>query len=180
MADAHKKNIAKEIKRKRDAEIAKIKKGKDDAAAKAKRKEKRNALREAFRLANLGEVIKQNIIAAAPKIEYSPSVRVYDVREYHPEAPNGVFVLGGFVTELIMCFSAMYELIHAVPATAEFKFTADAIEKFLQEITAGDFGEGNCVLKLSKDLKKQFSFYGDDHVKAAEDAVELLKDPANH
>lgn len=58
MADAHKKNIAKEIKRKRDAEIAKIKKAKDDAAAKAKRKEKRNALREAFRLANLGEVIK--------------------------------------------------------------------------------------------------------------------------
>ena len=180
MADGHKKSIAREIKRRRDAEIAKIKKAKDDAAAKARRKEKRNALREAYRLANLGEIIKTNIIATAQKIEYNPSVRVYDVREYHPEGHNGIFVLGGFVTELIMCFSALYELIHAVPATAEFKFTADTIEKFLQEITAGDFGEGNCVLKLSKDIKKQFSFYGDDHAKAAEDAVELLKDPASH
>lgn len=113
-------------------------------------------------------------------MEYTSSVRVHDVREYHPEAPNGIFVLGGFVTELIICLSALYELIHAVPATAEFKFTADSVEKFLQEITAGDFGEGNCVLKLSKDIKQQFSFYGDDHAKAAEDAAELLKDPANH
>lgn len=135
VADAHMKSIAKEIKRRRDAEIAAIKKAKDDAAAKAKRKEKRNALREAFRLANLGEVIKSTILAAAPKIEYSPSVRVYDVREYYPEGPNGIVVLGGFVTELIMCFSALYELIHAVPATSEFRFTPDAMEKFLHEIT---------------------------------------------
>lgn len=46
-------------------EIAKIKKAKDDATAKAKRKEKRNALREAYRLANVGEIIKSNIIATA-------------------------------------------------------------------------------------------------------------------
>ena len=77
-----------------------------------------------------------------------------------------------------MCFSALYDLIHAVPATAEFRFTADGFERFLQEITAGDFGEGNCVLKLTKDIRSQFSFYGDDHAKAAEDAADLLKDPS--
>jgi hypothetical protein len=107
-------------------------------------------------------------------------VRVHDVREYLPEGPNGIFVLGGFVSELIMCFSALYDLIHAVPATAEFRFTADGFERFLQEITAGDFGEGNCVLKLTKDIRSQFAFYGDDHAKAAEDAADLLKDPSYH
>ncbi len=65
VANFHKNSIAKEIKRRKDVEIAKIKKAKDDATAKAKRKEKRNALREAYRLANVGEIIKSNIIAAA-------------------------------------------------------------------------------------------------------------------
>lgn len=36
------------------------------------------------------------------------------------------------------------------------------------------------MLKLSKDIKNKFSYYGGDHAKAAEDAVELLKDPASH
>jgi len=57
-ATMHKNSIAKEIKRRKDVELAKIRKAKDEAAAKAKRKEKRNALREAFKLANEGEVIK--------------------------------------------------------------------------------------------------------------------------
>jgi len=179
LATSHKNSIAKEIKRRKDVEIAKIKKAKDDAAAKAKRKEKRNALREAFRLANVGEIIKTSIIQPATKIEYTPNMRVHDLREY-PDSLNCIYVLGGFVGELIICFSALYDLIHAVPATAEFKFTADSFEKFFNEITSGDLAEGNLVLKLSKDIKSQFSYYGDDHAKAAEDAAELLKDPSYH
>jgi hypothetical protein len=46
------------MKRRRDAELAKVKKAKDDASAKSRRKEKRNALREAFRLAEVGDTIK--------------------------------------------------------------------------------------------------------------------------
>ena len=61
--------------------------------------------------------------------------RVYDVREYHPEAPVGIPVIGGFVSEMILVFTTLYELIHAVPATSEFKFTVDAMEKFIQDIT---------------------------------------------
>ena len=83
----------------------------------------------------MGQVIINTIVATASKQEYNQMTRVYDVREYHPDAPVGIPVIGGFVSEMILVFTTLYELIHAVPATSDFKFTVDAMEKFIQDIT---------------------------------------------
>jgi hypothetical protein len=38
------------------------------------------------------------------------------VREYHPTRENGIFVIGGFVGELVIVFTALYDYILANPA----------------------------------------------------------------
>lgn len=102
------------------------------------------------------------------------------MREYYVDTPASICILGGFVAELIICFSTLYDIIRSVPALAEFKFTVDGFEKFFNEITAGDFAEGNLVLKLKRDIKSEYAHYGEDHAAAAEDAAERLKDPSIH
>jgi hypothetical protein len=78
---------------------------------------------------------------------------VYDIREYHPTRENGIFVMGGFVGELLIVFTALYDYILSNPSNSDFKFTSDGIEKFLVDwMKEFDFPEGTCVIKMKEDI----------------------------
>ncbi len=66
--------------------------------------------------------------------------------------------MGGFIGELLIVFTALYDFILANPASAEFKFTSDAIEKFLVDwMKECDFPEGSCVIKMKEDIQMRVS-----------------------
>lgn len=144
---SHKNSILKEKKRKNDAEMAKKKKERDEAEAKRKRKQKRNALREAYKLANMTEQIKNDFLANAVRADMTPAVRICDVRDYQQDAPAGVHLLGGFAAELLFTLTSLYDWLQSNPAMSEFRFTAEAVEKFVTElIMKDDFAEGTLVI----------------------------------
>jgi hypothetical protein len=99
------------MKRRHDVTMAEKKRIRDEAEAKRKRKERRNALREAHKLVTMTECIKNEILIPSHRADYSPHVRVSDVRDYNPDATPGVYVLGGFAAELMYTFSGLYEWI---------------------------------------------------------------------
>ncbi len=111
IAKRHKDSIAKEMRRRHDAIQAEKKRVRDEAEAKRQRKLRRNALREAYKLVKMRELINEELVVPAPRQDYSPAVRVSDVRDYNPEAPAGVYVMGGFAAELMLTFTALYEWI---------------------------------------------------------------------
>lgn len=82
-------------------------------------------MREAYSLKKLTNIFISQVINTAQKVDYNPAVTVYDVREYHPTRENGVFVIGGFVGELVIVFTALYDYILANPANQEFRFSTD-------------------------------------------------------
>lgn len=66
--------------------------------------------------------------------------------------------MGGFVGELLIVFTALYDYILANPASNEFKFTTDAVEKFLVDwMKECDFPEGTCVIKMKDDISMRVS-----------------------
>jgi hypothetical protein len=84
------------------------------------------------------------VIAPALKTDYNPSVPVYDIRSQVKD--NGIFTIGGFIGELLLVFSSLYE--HMLTANPQFKF--DHIDKFLCDwMKEADFPEGTCVLKIT-------------------------------
>lgn len=90
----------------------------------------------------------------APKIEYNTQVKVLDVREFPGyETPEvGVCVIGGLVGELILVFNAIYQSVIVNPNNAEFKFTAETIEKFLSEILPEEYPENIALIRTSTEL----------------------------
>lgn len=95
--------------------------------------------------------LTQQVLAQSQKLEYIPSINVYDLREYHPTREVGVCVLGGFIGELLLTFNALNDYILSNPNLSEFKLTADKIEPFLVDwMKEADFPEGTCVLKLTQ------------------------------
>ena len=144
----------REIKRQEEAELQKKREERNKIEATKLRKERRNALREAFALRKLTNNFMNNVVIPAQKTEYTPALTVYDIREYHPSRDNGVFVIGGFIGELLLVFTALYDYMLSNPANAEFKFSNDAIEKFLVDwMKEADFPEGTCVVKLKDELE---------------------------
>lgn len=143
----------REIKRLEEAELLKKRQERERIEATKLRKERRNALREAFALRKLTQNFMSNVVQVAQRTEYSPALTVYDVREYHPNRENGVFVIGGFIGELLIVFTALYDYMLSNPANSEFKFSNEAIEKFLVDwMKEADFPEGTCVVKLKEEL----------------------------
>lgn len=112
----------REIKRQEQAELQKKKEERDRIEATKLRKERRNALREAYSLKKLTNNFLSLVVNGCQKIEYSHAVTVYDIREYHPSRENGVSVIGGFVGELLLVFTALYDFMLANPANGDFKF----------------------------------------------------------
>lgn len=135
----------REIKRQEEEALRKKQEERDRIEATKQRKERRNALREAYGLKKLTNTLLNSVINNCQKAEYTPSLTVYDVREYHPTRENGCSVIGGFVGELLIVFTALYDYMLSNPSTAEFRFTTEAIEKFLIDwMKEGDFPEGTC------------------------------------
>ena len=154
IARNHKASIMREIRRQEEAELQKKREERDKIEATKLRKERRNALREAYALRKLTNNFMNNVVNQAQKTEYTPALTVYDIREYHPTRENGVFVFGGFIGELLLVFTALYDYMLSNPANAEFKFSNDAIEKFLVDwMKEADFPEGTCVVKLKDELE---------------------------
>lgn len=117
------------------------------------RKERRYALREAYGLKKLTNNFIGQVVGPCQKIEYTPAVTVYDIREYHPTRENGVSVFGGFIGELLLVFTALYDFMLSNPANQEYKFGQEHIEKFLVDwMKEADFPEGTCVVKLREEL----------------------------
>ena len=122
IARAHKASIMREIKRQEEAELQMQKEKRDRIEATKLRKERRYALREAYGLKKLTNNFIGQVVGPCQKIEYTPAVTVYDIREYHPTRENGVSVFGGFIGELLLVFTALYDFMLSNPANQEYKF----------------------------------------------------------
>lgn len=152
-AQAHRTSIMHEIRRIENAKLEKQKAEDKKKADTLLRKERRNALREAVALRTLTNNFLAKTVSTSLKVEYTPTLAIYDIREYHPTKENGVFVIGGFIGELLLVFTALYDFVLSNPINAEFKFTTEAVEKFLSDwMKEADFPEGTCVLKLKDEL----------------------------
>jgi len=69
-AQRHKDSIKNEMKRRHDMALAEKKRIRDEAEAKRLRKERRNALREAYKLGKMQECIRDDIVLPATRGEY--------------------------------------------------------------------------------------------------------------
>jgi hypothetical protein len=82
-------------------------------------------------------------------------MKIYDIRDYfselEAEESKAIFLVGGFIGELVLTFNAMYNLITASPGNADFMFTVEMIEKFLSEILPEDYPADIATLKVEKD-----------------------------
>lgn len=90
-------------------------------------------------------------------MEYNSQVKIYDVRDYFSEMEaednKAIFVVGGFIGELILTFNAIYSYITANPAHAEFRFTVEMLEKFFTEILPEDYPVDIATVKVTHELK---------------------------
>jgi hypothetical protein len=183
IARNHKSSIMREIKRQEEAALQRKKEERDRIEATKLRKERRNALREAYGLRKLTDTLLNSVINTCQKTEYTPALTVYDVREYHPVRENGCSVIGGFVGELLIVFTALYDYMLSNPSTAEFRFTTESIEKFLVDwMKECDFPEGTCVIKLKEALNYSVSDDqgGVDVVATSTQLATALKNPQSH
>jgi hypothetical protein len=65
--------------------------------------------------------VQHSIINVANLEEYNPQVKVYDVRDPHGRK-DGIFLIGGFIGELIITFTCLLDYILANPQNQNFQF----------------------------------------------------------
>lgn len=58
--------------------------------------------------------IQSTILASAALEDYNPQIRIYDVRDAEGRK-DGMFLIGGFVGELIITFTCLNDYILANP-----------------------------------------------------------------
>lgn len=121
-------------------------------------------------------------VNAAQIIEhYSPDMKVYDIRSVFDkqEAP-GIFVIGGFIGELILTLSSIQDYAGANQSTTDFSFFEQDIESFITELLSSDeINKEVGHMTLAKDLHPQLSEYSDP-AQAQFYALEALKEPDTH
>lgn len=121
-AKMHRDSMMKEYKRREEKKKEQLRMQREKEEAKRKRKEERAAARERYRIHQLLERIQAQIIGAAAYEDYNPQVRIYDVRD--PDGrKDGVFLIGGFVGELIITFTCLLDYILANPQNQNFVFS---------------------------------------------------------
>jgi len=83
--------------------------------------------------------------------EYNPQIKIYDVKD--PEGKkDGIFLIGGFIGELIITFTCLHDYILANPQNHQFQFTEEAIEAFLKDLLVNEnFADGILTLHLARD-----------------------------
>lgn len=114
--------MIKEYKRREENKKEQIRRFREIEEQKRKRKEERAAARERFRIQQLLDKVQSQILINAALEDYNPSIKIYDVRD--PEGRrDGVFLIGGFVGELIITFTCLNDYILANPQNQNFQFT---------------------------------------------------------
>jgi hypothetical protein len=152
VAISHKQSIVKELNKRQEKKKEEMRKKREEEEQRRKRKERRAALREKDRIAKLKDIIMKDIVATAEQHEYSPKMKVYDVRD--PNTSNdGIVIVGGFVGELIISFKCMLDYILSYPNNQNFFFSVEMIQQFFEELFLTDeFPDGICTINLTKDL----------------------------
>lgn len=64
-------------------------------------------------------------------------MQVFDVRDYNNKQ-NGVFVVGGFIGELMITLTALCDYILANPANQGFVMTFEDIQKFIVDFVVNE------------------------------------------
>ena len=88
---------------------------------------------------------------------YNPQVKIYDVRDANGKK-DGIYLIGGFVGELIITFTCVLDYILANPQNQNFHFTTESVEAFLKDLLVTEnFADGICTLNLVRDptIKEQ-------------------------
>jgi hypothetical protein len=77
------------------------------------------------------------MIQTADLAEYTPKMRIYDVKD--PYAQNdGIILIGGFVGELILTLTCLLDYILASPQNQNFIFSVDLVEHFINDLLGSD------------------------------------------
>ena len=102
------------------------------------------------------QLLNLQVIASAARQEYTPALPIYDVREYHPQGPIGICVIGGFIGELLMSMNALNDAILANPNLNDFKLNSESMERLIEDwMKAGEFPEGTCVVKITEESSEK-------------------------
>ena len=113
-AKSHKAAIITELNKRQERMKAEMQKKLEEEDERRIRKEKRAALRERKRLTDLQELIMREVIQQGDLQEYTPKMRVYDVRD-PVSSSDGVILIGGFVGELVITLTCLLDYILASP-----------------------------------------------------------------
>ncbi len=113
-ARAHRESILKEFKRREEKKKEEIRFQREREEHKRKRKEERAAARERHRITLLKEKILAAMAASQSLEDYTSQMKIYDVRD--PDGKkDGIYLIGGFVGELIITFMCLMDYILANP-----------------------------------------------------------------
>jgi hypothetical protein len=140
-------------------------------------------MREQLRIANLQEIVINNIIKTSPLIDWTPKVQILDIRSYRHMAEPYICVFGGLVGELIMTFSSMNDFINANPNNREGLGVHD-FETFISVLMGPEtnFPKDSLVIELTNNPSIVVDENGDliQHVDVPlEDTVNHAMDPDN-
>ena len=151
-AREHKQSIQKEFKRREEKKRKEFKIQKEKEEQRRKRREERAAARERARVQELRKKVINTLIEPS-KIEekFDPEkIKIYDVRD--PDGTEeGIFLIGGFMGEIMTTFTWLYDYILANPQNQNFHFSYDAISEYLKSLLIGsNFPDGAITLHVSE------------------------------
>lgn len=167
--------MVKEYKRREEKKKEELRLQREREEQKRKRKEERAAARERYRIQQLFERIQTTVFGSQDLQEYTPQIKIYDVRD--PDGrKDGVFLIGGFVGELIMTFTCLYDYILANPQNQNFTFTQETVEAFIRDLLINEnFADGIINLHLTRDPTLKVSERVNTDV--SNDKIEEEKEP---
>ena len=108
--------------------------------------------------------------------DYNPQHKIYDVRDPNAKK-DGIFLIGGFVGELIITFTCLLDYILANPQNQNFQFTQEGVEAYLRDLLIHEnFADGVLALHLARDptIKEKPYQPSKDQQHQAEEDVERL------
>lgn len=77
------------------------------------------------------------MIAVADLTEYSPKMKIYDVRD--PAASNdGIILIGGFIGEIVLTLTCLLDYILASPQNQNFVFSYELVDQFVNDLLGSE------------------------------------------
>lgn len=150
-SNKHKDAITKEYTRRQEKERAEEEERQRLAHEKAERKRVRAELREKARIGQLMERINVLSLNAQSLEEYTPQMKVYDVRDSNG-GKDGMYLIGGFAGELIIIFTCLLDYILANPQNQSFMFQPDVFEEYIKDLLLNEnFADGILTLNVARD-----------------------------